>query len=97
MVALADQLLALVKTLDPSLEFKYNKFHIGLSQVGHDYNFVTFRLQKNDVNFELKRRETDDLDTKIEETGLETLEYKTRSGLDRLRLAPRTSKRTPPF
>jgi predicted transport protein len=92
-VALADQLLAIVKGLDPSLELKYNKFYIGLSKKdGQPYNFVTFRPKKNQLNFELKLPQSDYLDDKIEEAGLETLEYSKRWGLYRLRLTPEDIK-----
>lgn len=85
-VGLADQLLTILKELDPSLELKYNKFYFGLSKDGQPYNFVTFRPKKNQLNFELKLPQSDDLDAKIEEAGLETLEYNKRWGLYRLRL-----------
>jgi predicted transport protein len=85
-VALADQLLAILKDLDPSLELKYNKFYIGLSKNGQPYNFVTFRPKKNHLHFEVKVPETEELDSKIEEAGLDTLEYNKRWGYYRLRL-----------
>ena len=88
-VSLADQLLTLLKNLDPSLErleLKYNKFYIGLSKDGRPYNFVTFKPKKNQLNLELKLPQSDELDGKIEEAGLETLEYNKRRGLYSLRL-----------
>ena len=50
------------------------------------YNFVAFRPKKNQLNFELKLPQSDELDAKIEEAGLETLEYGKRWGLYRLRI-----------
>jgi len=85
-VALADDLLGMVKQFDPSLELKYNKFYIGLSREGQPYNFVSFRPKKSNINFELKLPQTEELDAKIEEAGIETLEYNKRWGLYRLRL-----------
>jgi predicted transport protein len=85
-VGLADQLLALLKDLDPSLELKYNKFYIGPSQDGQPYNFITFRPRKNQLQIDLKLPQSDELDGKIEGAGLETLEYNKRWGLYRLRL-----------
>ena len=85
-VGLADHLLTLLKELDPSLELKYNKFYIGLSKDGQPYNFIQFRPRKNQIHFELKLPQSDDLDTMIEEAGLETLEYDKRFGRYRLRL-----------
>ena len=85
-VALADQLLLLLKDLDPTLELKYNKFYIVLSKDGQPYNFVSFRPRKNQLHFELKLPRSDELDSKIEGAGLETLEYNKQWGLYRLRL-----------
>ena len=81
-----DQLLLLIKELDSSLELKYNKFYVGLSRNGQPYNFVTFRPKKNHLNFQLKLPRSDELDSKIEDAGLETLEYNKNSGIYRLRL-----------
>lgn len=86
-VALADDLLGMVKQFDPSLELKYNKFYIGLSRDGQPFNFVTIKPKKSHLNLELKIPLSDDLDEKIEGAGLETLEYNKRWGTYRLRLA----------
>lgn len=85
-VALADDLLAMVRQFDPSLELKYNKFYIGLSREGQPFNFVSFRPKKNHIILEIKLPETDELDQKIEEAGIDALEYNNRWGLYRLRL-----------
>lgn len=85
-VALADQLLEVVREFDPSLELKYNKFYIGLSKDGQPFNFVTFRPKKNQINLEVKIPETEETDAKIDAAGIETLEYNKRWGLYRLRL-----------
>ncbi|ABQ30018.1 hypothetical protein [Acidiphilium cryptum] len=42
--------------------------------------------KKNQLNFELKLPQTEELDTKIDEAGLDTLEYNKRWGLYRVRL-----------
>lgn len=85
-VALADHLLADIKTLDPSLELKYNKFYIGLSKDGEPYNFVTFRPKKNFLTFEPKIPKSEEFDKMIEDADLDTLEYSKRWGYYRLRL-----------
>lgn len=92
-VQLADQLLALLKEFDPSLELKYNKFYIGLSKDGQPYNFLTFRPRKNQLNFELKLPQSVEIDSKIEDAGLETLEYNKQWGLYRMRLTKDDIKR----
>ncbi len=82
----ADQILEILRSFDPTLNLKYNKFYIGVEKDGQPYNFVTFRPQKKALSFNLKLPQTDDLDTKIDEAGLDTLEYDTRWGFYRLRL-----------
>ena len=85
-VALADQMLDLLRGFDPTLNLKYNKFYIGLEKDGRPYNFVAFRPKKNRLNFELKLPQTDELDAKIDEAGLDTLEYNKKWGLYNFRL-----------
>ena len=85
-VALADQMLDLLRGFDPTLNLKYNKFSIGLEKDGRPYNFVEFRPKKNRLNFELKLPQTDELDAKIDEAGLDTLEYNKKWGLYNFRL-----------
>ncbi|MEQ1905522.1 MAG: hypothetical protein ABL888_15140 [Pirellulaceae bacterium] len=86
MLALVDQLLELLKELDSTLELRYNKFYIGLSKYGKAYNFVTFRPMKKHLLFELKLPKTEELDSTIENAGLEALEYNKQWGLYRIRL-----------
>lgn len=86
-VALADDLLQVLKEFDPTLELKYNKFYIGVSRDGQPFNFVSFKPRKNQLNLELKLPETEDVDSLIEGAGLESLEYNKRWGLYRLQLS----------
>jgi len=76
----------MAKTFDPTLELKYNKFYIGLSKDGQAYNFMVSRPRKSTLNLELKIPRTDEIDKKIEDAGLETLDYATRWGAYRLTL-----------
>jgi hypothetical protein len=86
-VAIADQLLDIVHEFDPSLALKYNKFYIGLSKEGRPDNFVTFRPQKSGLLLEVKLKQSDDIQAKIDAAGLDTLSYDARWGSYRLRLA----------
>ena len=85
-VGLADQMLEILRGFDPTLNLKFNKFYIGLEKNGQAYNFVTLRPQKNQLNFEIKLPQTDDLDIKIDDAGFYTLGYNKRWGIYRLRL-----------
>ena len=85
-VALADQLLDLLRKFDPTLTLKYNKFYIGLAKDGQAFNFVSFRPKKNHTIFELGLPQTAELDNKVDEAGLDTLEYDKKWRRYRLRL-----------
>ena len=88
-VLLADRMLEILRSFDGSLNLKYNKFYIGLEKNGQAYNFVIFRPKKKQLNCELRLPQSDDLDAKIDEAGLETLEYDRRYSSYRLRLTKR--------
>jgi hypothetical protein len=77
-VQFADQLLGIIHEFDPSLELKYNKFYIGLSKGGQAFNFVVFRPRKNEIRIDIRLPRTDEVDNKIEQSGLEALEYDAR-------------------
>ncbi len=85
-LAMADDLLKVVKEFDPSLELKYNKFYIGLSRDGQPFNFVEFKPKKNFLKLELKLPQSAEVDTKIEEAGLDAMDYDNRWGHYRVRL-----------
>jgi hypothetical protein len=85
-VQLADELLGIAREFDASLELKYNKFYIGCSKDGQPFNFSVFRPRKSTINLEIKLPRADDIDGKIEQAGIETLEYGTRWGVYRLSL-----------
>jgi hypothetical protein len=85
-VQLADDLLVIAREIDPSLELKYNKFYIGLSKAGQPFNFAIFRPRKSTINFEVWVPQAEEIDTKIDQAGIEALEYSTRWGSYRLSL-----------
>jgi len=78
-VAMVDQLLPILKKLDPSLELKYNKFYVGLSRDGQVDNFVSFRPLKNTLTLRIQLPQSEDIDNKVTEAGLDALEYNTKS------------------
>jgi hypothetical protein len=85
-VQLADELLGVAREFDPSLELKYNKFYIGLSKEGQAFNFAVFRPRKSTINVEIKLTRAEEIDAKIEQAGIEALEYAARWGAYRLSL-----------
>lgn len=85
-VKLADRLLDMVKGLDPTLELKYNKFYIGITKDGRPNNFVVFRAKKKHVNFEPRLQQSDEIRQKLEQAGLDLMDYDKRWGRYRIRL-----------
>jgi len=86
MLVAVDDMLGIAKQFDPKLELKYNKYYIGLGRDGVAFNFVQFRPRRSMVILEIKLPQTDDVNAKIEQAGLDPLEYNQRWGLYRLRL-----------
>lgn len=85
-VAMADELLEVLKQLDPSLELKFNKFYIGLARQGQADNFVIFRPQKTFIRVEPRLKKRDEIEQKIEAAGIDVLDYDNRWSRYRIRL-----------
>lgn len=84
---MTDQLFAYVKELDTELALKYNKFYIGLARNGVPSNFVIFRPKKDWVRCEVRLERSDEMQAKLENEGLDVMEYDDRWGRYRIRLA----------
>lgn len=86
-LAIADDLLSLVRALDPELELKYNKFHIGLAKGGQPNNFVIFRPKKGWLRLEMRLDRSDEMQRQLEESGLDLMDYDSHRGRYRIRLS----------
>jgi hypothetical protein len=85
-VAMADELLEMLRRLSPHLELKYNKFYVGLAKAGQPNNFVVFRPQKNAIRVEPRIQRSDSIEALIEGAGLDVMDYDTKWGRYRIRL-----------
>jgi len=75
-LAETDELLKLIKEVQPKAALNYNKHYIGLEIDGISRNFITFRPKKAHVNMEFKLPDQgEEAKTRIEETGMRTLAY----------------------
>lgn len=92
-VAMCEDMLKVVRTLDPKLDLKFNKFYIGLAKEGRPDNFVIFRPKKDFLKIEPRLDRTDELDKLVEDAGLDTLAYDDRWGRYRFRVKPETLKK----
>ena len=74
-VAMADSLLELIKSFASDIELKYNKFYIGLAKEGRANNFTVFKPKKKFIRLELKLKKSEETQNKIEEKGLDLIDY----------------------
>ncbi len=86
-VALADEILGWIKSFDQGFELKYNKFYIGLGKGGQPNNFAILRPQKNGIRLEVRLPQSTELEAKLEEAGLDVMDYDKKWSRYRLRLA----------
>jgi predicted transport protein len=86
-IAMMDEMFEAVRTLDPALELKYNKFYIGLAKSGRPNNFITFRPKKDWLRLEVKLERSDEVQAQLDESGLDVMPYDARWGNYRIRLA----------
>ncbi len=86
-LGMTDEILTLVKNFDPKFELKYNKFYIGISRDGQAFNFVVIKPQKSAIRMELKLERSTEIEEKINQAGLEVLEYSNRNKRYKIRLS----------
>ena len=73
-VAMADEMLAIIKNFDPHLELKYNKFYIGLAKHDQPNNFVVFKPRKGNFRLEPRLPQSAELEKKLEDAGLDVMD-----------------------
>jgi len=86
LLALADRILALCKAFEPSLEPKYNKFYIGCASDGVANNFVVCQPRKSWMKLAIRLQKSDELTARLEDSGLDLLDYETRWGRYRFKV-----------
>ncbi len=79
-VSIADDLLALIKQFDNKFELKFNKFYIGLAVEGRPNNYAIFYARKNYLTIAIKLDPSEEIKTKLDESGLDAMEYDKRWG-----------------
>lgn len=86
-LCMANEVLRMLKALDHDLDFKYNRFHIGVSKSDRPFNFVVFRPKKNSLRIEPKLRKAEEIEIMLDTAGLDMLEYDTRNQRYRIRFS----------
>ena len=87
-VAMADSILELAKQFDDKLELKYNKFYIGMAKDGQPSNFLIFRPKKGFIRIEPRLKNSTETTERLENAGLDVMDYDSRWGRYRIRLKP---------
>ena len=85
-VAMADQVLELIREFDTSVELKYNKRYIGLSIGGQPNNFVTLKAKKKHLNVAIRLEESNEVSEMLDNSALDVMDYDKRTRRYRLRL-----------
>jgi hypothetical protein len=85
-VALADELLKIVKEFSPTLELKYNKYYIGLAKNGQPNNFAIFRAKKSSMLLEIRLKQSPEIQDRLDEAKLDTMDYESKWGRYRIRV-----------
>ena len=85
-LAIADELLSMLKALDPTLELKYNKYYVGLAINGRPNNFVYFSPKKDFLRLNIRADRNDEVMQQLEGSGLDFMGYDPREGRYKVRL-----------
>lgn len=86
-LALADQLLDIINAVTPGHALKYNKHYVGLAKSGVVDNFVQLRAKKKFILAEFRIPESEELSARLDESGIDVLDYDKRWRRYRVRLA----------
>lgn len=84
----ADELLELITEFEEGNELSYNRPYIGLHLNGSPNNFATFQPQKRVLVLRLKLPQSDEIDARINEAGLDMMDYQAKWKQYRVRLSP---------
>ena len=85
-VALADEMLDLIRTFAPEMELKYNKYYIGLAKDGQPNNFAIFYPKKVGFQTNIYLKSSPQIDQHLAGAGIDVMDYDKRGGAYRLRL-----------
>ena len=85
-MGMTDKLLQIAQGFNPGLELNYTKFYIGLAKEGVVTNSLVFRPKKNSMRFEVRLKRSPELEERLEQAGLDLMDYDKRWGYYRIRL-----------
>ena len=85
-VGIADNILTLINEFTQDFKLSFTKYYIGLEKDGRPNNFCVMRPRKSALIVEFKLPFSQDIQTKIEDAGLDNMGYNKRWGSFRVRL-----------
>jgi hypothetical protein len=88
-----DSVVTLVKKIDPTFGPKYNRWYVGLARNNQPLNFIIFRPKTHWVRVEIKLDKSDEVQKRLEDAGIDLMEYSTREGRYKLRLSKGDAER----
>lgn len=88
MLAACDSILEIIREVAPGAQLNYTKQYIGLAFDGLSNNRVILKPKKQRVHFEVKLFQSEQTTARIEDSGLEQLEYDHKYHQYRLSLLP---------
>ncbi len=97
MLAACDSLIEIIREVAPGAQLNYTKHYIGLTFDGLSNNRVVLKPKKQRVHFEVKLVQSEQTTVRIEEMGLEQLEYDHKYHQYRLSLLPEQAVSHAPF
>jgi hypothetical protein len=88
MLSVCDSVLEIIREVAPGAQLNYTKHYIGLAFDGLSNNRVIFKPKKQRLHFEVKIAQSEEMTARIEESGIEQLEYDHKYKQYRLSLLP---------
>lgn len=97
LMKLLDQFMEVINSFGRGIAPKYNKHYIGLQRNGVPDNFITFRTRKSHLWAEFRIERSEELDARIEETGLDFVSYDKKWKLYRFKFTPQDMRNEKDF
>lgn len=86
-IGIADELIGVINEFAEGYKLNYTKHHIGLEKHGKSNNFVVMRPRRTALNLEIRVPFSEELQNKIEKSGIDMVGYEKRwGGFFKLRL-----------
>lgn len=85
-VALADEMLNLIKTFAPERELRYNRYYVGLGKDEQPNNFAVFFPKRSSFQTNIYLKSSPEIDRQLEAAGIDVMDYDKRGGGYRLRV-----------